>query len=169
MKRILLFLLLAVVPTVAIEHNQLVMSLVALKNMSQEQVSLGSKDPNPKLVARPFKMETVAGGEETVLRRKLIIPFVSIEQYIERYSRDNLYVPQEALLVKTSRGTFALWYDQTGVIAALRYEKGNASKDDCFPYKVYAIDDSNNSQLRQAISLLLLVNAKGEIAMQEAA
>jgi hypothetical protein len=159
MKHHVLFLFFSLCSLIAAEQSNFsVFALAAINNRSTHAVSI----TNGK------KIETVNPLVKKLLRRNYVVPFVSLRQYLDQRSLDDLYVPKEALLITTARGTFAVWEDETGIIATLRYEQGKTSKTDCVPYKILNSVDTQ-SHVARVIALMLVITAQDDIKMQEIA
>jgi hypothetical protein len=102
------------------------------------------------------------------LRRPFMIPFISVDQYLEKFLEDTPYIPEKALLVTTGKGILGVWEDETGIVTALSCEQGQ--QKECIARKLFRSVNSNEfSAVRLAtmISFLLIVNAQGELHLKE--
>jgi len=135
--------------------------------------------PRPKIVAIENNSETPAevagypgatpinGATQRRLKLPLFIPFVSVTKYRDAFISGDPYFPKEALIIKTFRGRYAIWRDETGVVCALEHTPG-LSRDECVPVTLFKQGNKTTSQnIIQSLILLLTINKQGEIDLIE--
>lgn len=60
----------------------------------------------------------VLAKETTQFTKPLSVPFISIRNYLNEYTTNRPYIPDEALSIDTKFGCFRLWASEQGVVCA---------------------------------------------------
>lgn len=138
----------------------------AIENRSSTPI----KVVDTALLQKAALMEVSAHGVKS-LQKPLIIPFVSAlsDTHRMQFLTDDSYVPDAAIKISTSRGTFAVWMDETGVVCSRIFERGAMSKADATTKKLWQSHEKRvrNKNFLRVISLLLSVNRAGSIELHE--
>lgn len=105
----------------------------------------------------------------TKSKKSFTIPFISAVHYRKQFVRGEPYFPQEALVVNTHLGTIALWEDEVGIMAALKYIPGQTERSACLPRRILRGFNGFNADnaLATRIALLLLVSKQGSLSLDE--
>jgi len=129
-------------------------TLIALENRSQHEVELLEG-------AHPAHRAAAREGTQK-LGRPLAIPFIPASRDWDSFISEEPYFPHDALMVRTVKGCFALWRDETGVMCALEFVPGNAHED-CKPICLFRkVDDESIMPIR-ALLFTLIVDGYGEL------
>lgn len=86
------------------------LAIIKIQNLSEGYVRLHSGRANKTL---PYNIIDTG--------HTLIIPFVSINDYLKEFVSEDPYVPSRALKIETSLGTFGIWENELGVTCAPSY------------------------------------------------
>jgi hypothetical protein len=109
----------------------------------------------------------IPNGTKKRFRFPVQIPFVSIAKYRDAFIAGEPYFPQEGLIIKTSRGRYALWRDETGIMYALEHRPGLA-RSECFPMPFFRQGGTEMSErIIQSLILLLTINNQGELDLTQ--
>lgn len=152
-------------PLVAIKREHLcLLAITAVNNASRERIR----------IIENSKVETIEKLSKKNLRKQFLIPFVSIACYKEQFLRDEPYIPQEALFVKTLQGVFALWEDETGIMVSRKCRDSEGwRREECLSRKLFHsinYDDQYTTYDQMPLRMqafLLWVNAQGKLDLQE--
>lgn len=130
-------------------------------------VVIENNSETPAQVAGGPGTSSINGATQRRLKLPLFIPFVSVAKYRDAFISGDPYFPQEALIVKTVRGRYAIWRDETGVVCALEHIPG-LSRDECVPVTLFKQGNETTSQnIIQSLILLLTINKQGEVNLIE--
>lgn len=97
-------------------------------------------------------------GITTPIHTPIAVPFLSLHSRRELLEKNN-YFPENALIIKTKLGDFALWRDETGIMCIRRRTEHN-SEEDCFEKTLM------KAKKREQLALALLVNRLGNLEIE---
>jgi hypothetical protein len=138
--------------------------IVALQNRSAEPVNL--REINTKTGALK-ELACTPLTKKLFRLRPITIPVIPYNRYREAFIAGDPLFPKEALHVTTSRGKFAVWRDETGIMCSLEFTPGRF-REDCVPVNLLrAVDtDSDKQKLIRSIALLLTINELGDLSLE---
>lgn len=107
--------------------------------------------------------DTIALAKKTTkLENPLMVPFISIRNYLSEYTANRPYIPEKALLVKTSLGCFHLWANEQGVVCAPDL-KQKALFDEWDPETLCAHGTSEDTARKRSLVVLVLKMLKDKV------
>lgn len=131
--------------------------ITAIENRSPGPVNLQNSTINNNCSPRTKKLFRL---------RPITIPVIPFNRYREQFVAGDPLFPAEALHITTSRGKFAVWRDETGIMCSLEFVPGRF-RDDCIPVNLLRnIQDSDKQQLIKSLMLLLTINELGDLSLE---
>lgn len=122
----------------------------AIRNLAAYKIFVASKKMTKEIDASTC----------LVLSSPFQIPFISINKYMTQFVKNTPYVPEKALKIKTKLGYYYIWRSEHGVVSA----PDPKSFDILEQWKTCTLLD--NIESSQLLKLLLLVDHKGKISLQ---